>query len=160
MFSKIQEPIHTIILGSCATAGNGISTSTGNNISVTPTAAGLFNYIVTANDPISGCNNVDTVRVRVIPTSITATALATNLCGAGSSTTISIPSAGLGTSTVQWQKDSSGTWVNVGTDSTTLVTPNLDTTTSFRASWNSFTNWYFIYNAIFKFHYRLLCGSS
>ena len=118
---------------SCATAGNGISTSTGNNISVTPTAAGLFNYIVTANDPISGCNNVDTVRVRVIPTSITATALATNLCGAGSSTTISIPSAGLGTSTVQWQKDSSGTWVNVGTDSTTLVTPNLDTTTSFRA---------------------------
>jgi hypothetical protein len=120
---------------SCVTAGNGITTSTGNNISVTPTAAGIFTYKVTANDPVSGCTVIDSVQVTVIPTSVTATALATALCGAGNSTTISLsPSTGFGTATIQWQsKDTSGIWTNIGSSTTTLTTPPINSNTDFKA---------------------------
>lgn len=115
---------------SCPTAGNGLSTTTGNNISVTPTIAGTYVYTVTATD--GSCSTTSTVSVTGNPTTVITVnpAATTAICVSGNAT-LNVTATGTGL-TYQWQSSASGTlgtFVNVAAnDANTGVTYTNDTT--------------------------------
>ncbi len=99
-------------------------------ISGTPTASGTFNY----NIPLTGgCGIVNaTGTITVTPASVagTATSALAQVC-TNTGTTLTL-SGYIGS--IQWQTNSSGSWQNIpGATAETYNTPNLTTSTSFRA---------------------------
>ncbi|MBC7535863.1 MAG: choice-of-anchor J domain-containing protein, partial [Ferruginibacter sp.] len=63
----------------------GVNSTGSNPFSVTPTAAGIYTYTITANDPDRGCNSVATVTVTVnaLPAGLTAVATPAATCAGG-----------------------------------------------------------------------------
>ena len=99
---------------SCPTAGNGLSATTGDNISVTPTIAGTYVYTVTATD--GSCATTSTVSITVNPvTTITVNPAATTAICVSGNATLNVSATGAGL-TYQWQSSATGTlgsFVNV-----------------------------------------------
>ncbi|MBA2745807.1 MAG: hypothetical protein H0U44_06240, partial [Flavisolibacter sp.] len=90
-------------------------------------------YTATANNTSNSCSNIDSVRLNVLPASLTVEATMPELCISGT-TTLSVPSAGLQGATLQWFASSDGiTYTPVtGATNNNYTTATLTDTTYFR----------------------------
>jgi hypothetical protein len=122
--------------GSCG--GSAVSGGTGvNSLSVSPAAT--ITYYARKRNTSTGCVSAScaNITVTVTPASAGGTAMAatTEICS-GNSTTVTVSGY---TGTIQWQQSSNGTsgWANVtggsGATTATYTTPNLTSTTYYRA---------------------------
>jgi hypothetical protein len=112
--------------------GTWSNVSSGNSASYSAvfTQLGSFQYRVIVTQG-TGCLTVSaplTITVVANPV-VTITASATQICTGGTVTITSTVNGSFGTGTYQWQRFVSGSWTNVGTNSSSFTTPVLTTGT-------------------------------
>src|SRR5690606_32509140 len=98
-------------------------------------AAGTHTYVVTGNNTTTTCQNYDSVKLTVLPASITINPSPEELCVSGNTTlTISPDPATFGAATYQWQSSPDNTtYTNIaGATSASYSTPVLTTTTYYQ----------------------------
>ena len=120
---------HTLRWYTVATGGTGSTTA----ITPVTSTTGSFTYYVSQANA-SGCEGPRVaITVTVSPTSVAGTATGTATICSGTTTTVSLTG---NTGTIQWQSSlNNSTWTNIsGATSASFTTPNLYTTTYYRAA--------------------------
>ena len=110
------------------TAGNNASIIFAQNA-----APGVYTYYATANNTTTGCQNIDSVRLTVLPVA-TVVATPASICVSGTTVLSASPATGYGTATFQWYTSPNGTTYTpiTGATSVSYTTPTLTTTTFYR----------------------------
>jgi len=98
--------------------------------------AGTETIHAIASNTTSGCGNIDTVVLQVLPAAITATALPGKLCNSGSSTLVLSPAISQTGFTYQWQNSSDNSaFANItGATGASYTTPVITATQYYRAT--------------------------
>ncbi|MER3470004.1 MAG: hypothetical protein C4330_01385 [Chitinophagaceae bacterium] len=97
------------------------------------TAAGTYTYVANANNSTTSCTGIDSVKVTVLPASVSLTASPSQICVSGSTTITSLTS-GFGAATFQWYSSPNGiTYTPItGATAAFYTTPTLTATTYYR----------------------------
>lgn len=98
--------------------------------------AGLYTYIATANNISTSCQNIDSVKVTVLPAAVTITSSVPQICTSGSAVLTLSPATGYGAAVIQWYSSTDGgTTYNIITGATgaTYTTPSISATTMYKA---------------------------
>lgn len=96
-------------------------------------AGGIHKYYITATNTSTSCANIDSVKLTVLPATLTIAATRTQVCGSGS-TTLSLPPGEYGTAGLQWFSSPDGVAYSpvAGAVNATYTTPVLTATTYYR----------------------------
>jgi hypothetical protein len=95
--------------------------------------AGIRKYYITANNTTSGCQGIDSVKLTVLPATLTIAASRGQICNSGS-TTLSLPSGEYGTAALQWYTSPDGVAYSLiaGATTSSYTTPTLTSTTYYK----------------------------
>jgi hypothetical protein len=107
--------------------------ASGNSVTANPTVS--TTYTVTANDPGTLCQAVQTVNVIALPATVTANATPEAICAASGTSSLSIsPASGYGSATFQWFDSPNGSAYSSigGATSSTYGTPTLTAPTYYK----------------------------
>jgi hypothetical protein len=105
---------------------------TGGNAStvyVKQATAGVYTYVATAVNSTTSCSGIDSVKVTVLPATLTIATSSPQICVSGTTTlSVSTP-AGFGNATFQWLQSPTGTGYTpiTGATSSTYTTPVIST---------------------------------
>jgi hypothetical protein len=105
---------------------------TGGNAStvyVKQATAGLYTYVATGINSATSCSGIDSVKVTVLPATLTIATSSPQICVSGTTTlSVSTP-AGFGNATFQWLQSPTGTgYTNItGATNSTYTTPTIST---------------------------------
>jgi hypothetical protein len=105
---------------------------TGGNAStvyVKQATAGVYTYVATAVNSTTSCSGIDSVKVTVLPATLTIATSSPQICVSGTTTlSVSTP-AGFGNATFQWLQSPTGTgYTNItGATNSTYTTPTIST---------------------------------
>ena len=97
---------------------------------------GLYTYIATANNTATSCQNIDSVKVTILPATVSITSSVPQICTSGTAALGLSPTSGYGTATVQWYSSTDGgaTYTIItGATATTYTTPTITATTTYKA---------------------------
>jgi hypothetical protein len=96
---------------------------------------GTYTYVATANHLASSCQNIDSVKITVLPANITISASATQICTSGTSILSLNPGTGYGSGSFQWYSSPNGTTYTAIPTAIggTYTTPVLTATTYYKA---------------------------
>jgi hypothetical protein len=110
-------------------AGHGLNSTTGSNVTATPSATGVYNYTVTATDG-NGCTLSGTVSVTANPTPNAPTGFDNNQCGIGVPTAYVANEGNL----YRWYLVPTGGTPLANENDTVLINYSISSTTTFYVS--------------------------
>ena len=111
------------------------SGSSASTVYAQQSVPGTYTYIATANNTTTSCQNIDSVKVTVLPASLTVTPTPGELCVSGSTTlSISPDPTTFGAATFQWFSSTNNvTYTPItGATGTTYTTPTINATTFYK----------------------------
>ncbi len=96
-------------------------------------ADGIHKYYINAINNSTSCSGIDSVKVTVLPATLTIEATRTTICQSGN-TVLSLPAAEYGNATLQWYSSPDGVAYSPipGASGATYTTPTLTTTTYYK----------------------------
>jgi hypothetical protein len=103
---------------------------------VRTTVAGTYTYVATANNTSTSCQNIDSVKVTVLPASVSIVSSVPQICTSGTATLSLSPASVYGTATILWYSSTDGgvTYTPItGALGSTYTTPTLTSTTMYKA---------------------------
>ena len=109
--------------------------SSASSVYVQQSVPGTYTYIATANNTTSGCQNIDSLHVTVLPASISVVPANDELCVSGSASLgISPNPASFGNATFQWlsSTDNINYTAIAGATANTYTSPTITTTTYYK----------------------------